>query len=321
MFPQSKLDGLYVAWGRGKWEEIEPGRSGYTFAGDDSFGYLVNPQTLQDNGISEEDILDCVEQIEDQLGAPGTYRTSMGLFPASGITHPGIFVRSRTNSHVMCHFSPTSTGFQVADGYFEWFFSKHMGAVDDMGEWLRAFDAMSGSRTTNVTTSPIVVPTYGEASMKAANLSESAREIFLQKVWDYHRASRIGHKRQLREDILKTWNGLTEGQDDPKPRDILELLKQLAHSKKDVYTDLSPRSATLKVDKDFLAGEFEVFPKNQTIKIRFVEYDADDNGTEKFGSSAYKDEDDMMTKAEAFERMVQKAKSMADIDLHTWNAK
>lgn len=212
LLPQNKIAGTQIAWGRGTWGEIEDGRSGYLFDKDDAFQYVVPQQWLAGNSVSEDDLTDCLTQIEKEVGEPEEFRRGLGLIPGGGFTHPGIVVRSRTNDEVVCVFTPTS--FQPdflngkVDGYFEWFLDKKGADTADLSTWMKQFDAMSGNRLDNITASP-VVPVYGEAvevTAKSDVLSEAERDWFLRKVWQYQKGGcPKGTKSRLAEEILVTW--------------------------------------------------------------------------------------------------------------------
>lgn len=212
LLPQNKIAGTQIAWGRGTWGDLEDGRSGYLFDKDDAFQYVVPQQWLAGNSVSEDDLTDCLTQIEKEVGEPEEFRRGLGLIPGGGATHPGIVIRSRTNDEVVCVFTPTS--FQPdflngkVDGYFEWFLDKKGADTKDLNTWMKQFDAMSGNRLDNITSSPIV-PVYGEAlevTAKSSVLSEAERDWFLRKVWQYQKGGcPNGTKSRLAEEILVTW--------------------------------------------------------------------------------------------------------------------
>jgi hypothetical protein len=162
----------------------------------------LNPQQIENMKVSEEDLLDCVEQAEKELGGPEDHRLALGLFPDSGYTNIGQTYVSKSNPHIVCVFTPTSMKFATTNpiahdkppvnAYFEWYYS-------DIPLTANA------SRTTNVTISP-VVPGYDEACERTDGIMGlQEREQFLNKVWMYHRTCMPGHKARVKNEILEVW--------------------------------------------------------------------------------------------------------------------
>ena len=222
MLPPSKIAGTKIAFGRATWvyDDEKDGEGHYNFVEEDSFRWILNQQTLVELGIDEEDLLDCVMQAEEQLGSPEEYRPALGLLPQSGLMNIGATFVSKSNKGITCVFTPTSMNHPTTsalavdtvppDAYFEWYYTGETEEVDSLEKFLQDFDAMSGARTTN-TISPITVPGYEEAAIKTANLMESGkREVFLQKIWNYHKTpTMIPYvKEQLKEELVGTWNSV-----------------------------------------------------------------------------------------------------------------
>lgn len=212
MYPfETEISGLSIAWGRAKWDELEDGSSGYVFDDVDSYQVRVNPQQMADMGVSEEDMFDCIDQIEERLGSPENHRLAMGLFPKSGYSNAGIMVTSRSNGSVSCVFTPTSDAYESTDGYFEWYYKKpSMIGYGGLNDFLQTFDKITGGRESNILSSP-VVPGYGEACEMTAGLMEDAdRERLLQNVWNYHKNVSKGYKHRLEQEIFAELNKLEE---------------------------------------------------------------------------------------------------------------
>src|SRR5690349_10734818 len=108
MLPQNKISGMNIAWGRGKWAELDDGTFGYVFPEDDAFQIRISPEALENFGVTEDDLYDCIAQIEAEYGAPKDHRLALGLLPNQGYSHLGLTVRSRKNERVVCVFTPTS---------------------------------------------------------------------------------------------------------------------------------------------------------------------------------------------------------------------
>lgn len=213
MLPQNKINGMNIAWGRGKWSELEDGSYGYIFPEDDAFKIRLNPQTMEEMGVSEDDLFDCIAQIEAEFDAPKDHRLSFGLVPNQGYSHLGITVRSNLNDRVICVFTPTSIEDDSYDGYFEWYYDQRSG-FDSLTGFLSNFDKATDGQHSNALLSPIM-PAYGEAVEKTKYMSEEdQRETFLRCIWSYHKTSSIGHRRQLERDLLPKWKKICEEYDE-----------------------------------------------------------------------------------------------------------
>lgn len=210
MLPQNKISGLSIAWGRGRWDEVEDGKQGYVFLHDHDFRYEMTPDFMMKNDITDEALFDCLEQIEDELGSPGEHRDGLGLFPKAGLTHPGIVVRSRMNPAIICSFAPMSAAGDIDGGFFQWYLDKADTEVAGLVSYMHKFDMMAGNREANIVVSPIV-PSYQEASLKTANIMEDdRRERFLNMVWNYHKNVAHGFKKRLGEEILNIWKDVAK---------------------------------------------------------------------------------------------------------------
>ena len=208
-FRQNKISGMSIAWGRGSWDN-EVGC--YVFPTDDSYQIRVTDSYLMDNGICEDDMLDCISQIEEEYGAPSVHRTALGLFKNSGYSNLGLTVISRTNPSISCVFTPTSTEEKLTDAYFEWYFNESDPSVIDLPRYMNRFDNMTGNRASNVTMSP-VMPSYMEAQEffnAHREISESVKENILRGVWQHQTTKDKGFKVRLEREVLPEWTKIKE---------------------------------------------------------------------------------------------------------------
>ena len=208
-FRQNKISGMSIAWGRGSWDN-EVGC--YVFPTDDSYQIRVTDSYLMDYGICEDDMLDCISQIEEEYGAPSVHRTALGLFKNSGYSNLGLTVISRTNPSISCVFTPTSTEEKLTDAYFEWYFNESDPSVIDLPRYMNRFDNMTGNRASNVTMSP-VMPSYMEAQEffnAHREISESVKENILRGVWQHQTTKDKGFKVRLEREVLPEWTKIKE---------------------------------------------------------------------------------------------------------------
>jgi len=209
-FRQNKISGMSIAWGRGSWDD-EVGC--YVFPTDDSYQIRVTDSYLMDNGICDDDMLDCIAQIEEEYGSPAVHRTALGLFKNSGYSNLGLTVISRTNPSISCVFTPTSTEENLTDAYFEWYFNESDPSVIDLPRYMNRFDNMTGNRASNVTMSP-VMPSYMEAQEffhAHREISESVKENILRGVWQHQTTKDKGFKVRLEREVLPAWTEVLKG--------------------------------------------------------------------------------------------------------------
>lgn len=215
LLSQEKIQGTEIATGKAKWGDLGDGEMGYVFLDDDDFHWRVNPQTAIEMGVSEEDLMDCVDQIEDQYGDHEGVEMAFGMYPDQGYKNVGLVFVSRTNPNVRCFFSPTDSKLGWV-GFFSWYYSKE-GAAETLDQFVKRFDSMSGNRESNILASP-VVPKYEEASeflQTRKDVKMEIKEAFLQKVWDFHKNVAPGFKTRLGEEILSEWTELKKPTDNP----------------------------------------------------------------------------------------------------------
>lgn len=210
-FRQNKITGDSIAWGRGCWDK-EVGC--YVFLTDQSYQIRVTDSYLIENGIVEDDLLDCIMQIEETYGSPSEYRTALGLFKNSGYSNLGLTVESRSCPAVTCVFTPTSTEDNIVDAYFEWYYNPSHPSVIDLQRYLNRFSDMTGARTTNVTPSP-VMPGYMEAQEFMhlnPKFTAEEKDRFLRGVWQHQTTKDKGFKVRLERELLPEWVKFLEEQ-------------------------------------------------------------------------------------------------------------
>lgn len=216
MLPSNRISGTKIAAGRATWVvDDKTGEGFYNFVDSGSFKWLLNPDQLLGLEIDEQDLLDCVEQAEEQFGAPEDYRPAMGLFPDVGSTNIGVTYKSKSNETVICVFTPASIQKQTAgialsapiDAYFEWYYQEKsaLKPEENFLDFIAYFDATTGNRASEIKKSPIV-PGYHEACETSAGaMGDVERERFLSNVWNYHKNVERGYKEQLGREIKETW--------------------------------------------------------------------------------------------------------------------
>ena len=212
------ISGMKLASGRATWESEEDGKGYWSFKDVDSFNWFLTPQQIAGMKVNEQDLLDCIEQAEKDLGEPKKHRLELGLQPDSGYSTIGASYVSRTNKHVVCVFTPTSFKFQTHNpiahdmppvhGYFEWYYSDLPLEIEkpkDLVSAIKQHDTATGSRATNVTVSP-TIPSYNEAyEVTDGIMGLQEREDFLNQVWQYHKTMLPGYKVKAKANILETW--------------------------------------------------------------------------------------------------------------------
>lgn len=218
--PQNKYSGFLVAFAQGVWGELEDGESGFVFPGEgNTFTWAHDPNYLElEKGISEDALMDCVEQIEDQLGSPSDQRMRFGLLKGGGQAYIGIAVKSRLDPRITCNYTPTSNYPTQApvEGYFEWYVAEQSGVADPEAflsnfEMLAGVDPVAGGDVT-----PEDLPDYEEACHKLFHLTinESQKQRFLQRLWDYRKTLAPGFRSEVKRDLMKEWNTFTKVDDE-----------------------------------------------------------------------------------------------------------
>jgi len=220
VLPQNKIAGLSIAWGRGKWKSLGD-RMGYVFPEHDAYQIRVTQQYMASEGFVEDDLYDCIEQIEAKYGGPDDHRVPFGLFKNSGHTPLGLVVTSRTNPSITCVFTPTSTEDNDYDGYFEWYYSRESAGVDNMQQFLGTFDRATGGRHTNINASPVTLPGYQEACERAEGvLAEAEKQWFIRQIWNYQKTNSKGFKYRIEQELLPMWKKVLKAERDTKCENI-----------------------------------------------------------------------------------------------------
>lgn len=237
--PQNKISGLSIAYGKANYvysDESDDGSEGFIFPEPEDFQWqLPIDHVVKELGVTMDALMDCIDQIETEIGDPQMQRIQYGLFDGSGIWNGGLVVRSNLDPRITCVFNPVSTEFELerftfpktTEGMFAWYFEADnlLDQSDDLPDFLSRFDAASGNRASNVLVSP-VLPNYQEACEKLAGiqLTEGVRQTFLQKLWNYEKTVAPGFKAQWKKEILREWTALTSVRD--AAADLEESLKK-----------------------------------------------------------------------------------------------
>lgn len=198
---QNKIAGLSIAWGRAAWAQLEDGSYGYVFPE----GALQLASTLADfeeKGLTLDALMACLDQFEAELGSALDTRQRYGMLRNHGYACPGLVVRSEDDDRVVCVMTPASWEYEATEAYFEWFFDEKYTTVS-------TFDTLAGVGEEMVDDAPLDVPYYESACEVVAglDLSESRKQNFLQRVWDYHKNTMPGLKPAAKKAIVAEWKG------------------------------------------------------------------------------------------------------------------
>lgn len=214
--PQDKLSGLLVAFAQGIWGQLEDGSEGFTFPDEaHAFTWSHDQNYLeQEHGVTEEALMDCVEQFEEQLGSPDEVRRQFGLMKGAGQAYIGLTVTSRLDPRIVCSYTPTSHNGPTVEGYFEWYVKDQTNSTigtDDT--FLSNFEVLGGVPAEQELVLPPTLPSYEEACLRLAAMShvtESAKHRFLQRLWDLRKTIAAGYQNEVRRDLLGQWTGMLE---------------------------------------------------------------------------------------------------------------
>jgi hypothetical protein len=215
LIPQYSAHGLLLASGIANWDTDEDGVGFYNFTQDQSLKWRIHPQLIRKMDIIEDDLLDCVEQIEDQI-TPDEFDLlgpKNGFAKGFGVLRPGIKVRSELNDNILCVFTPVSNEYDDVCGYFEWYYAPDSEKATPENIQNR-MDAVVGSKAYRTFSSPIYnIPSYEEAMLKAGPVLKENADKFGALVWEYHHTHLRGIKDELGAIILKEWKHIVEAQD------------------------------------------------------------------------------------------------------------
>lgn len=218
MLPVNKISGTSIASGNGRWSNVDEKRMGFVFDGDDDFSFLVSPEWMAQNDIEQDDLFDCIEQLEDRISNPSEDGVRGGLVTGGGYMNAGDVVRSTRNPNIVCVYTPVSINTGMCDGHFEWFLDTEVFDVSDMSKWMASYEKEMQGREPTVASSPIFVPSYNEACERSVGvMSEGEREKFLRNVWNYHKTGSIGYRRKLGEEIISRWAQVIESSSSRNP--------------------------------------------------------------------------------------------------------
>lgn len=215
---QNKYQGFLVAFAQGVWGEMEDGGVGFVFPGEgNTFTWAHDENYLQqEKGVTEEALMDCVEQIEEQLGSPKDQRQRYGLMKGGGQAYVGIAVQSRVDPRIICNFTPTSNypTQSPVEGYFEWYVRDQSNTVNDTEDFLSYFEKRAGvDPQAGGDMTPAELPDYEEACHRLHHLdiNESRKQAFLQRLWDLRKTVAKGYQESWKKELMKEWKTLTEG--------------------------------------------------------------------------------------------------------------
>lgn len=212
--PQNKYQGFLVAFAQGVWGQMEDGSEGFVFPGEgNTFTWAHDENYLQtEKGVTEEALMDCVEQIEAELGSPKDIRQRYGLMKGGGQAYVGVAVTSRVDPRIVCNFTPTSNYPTQApvEGYFEWYVRDQADTVLDTEDFLSYFEKRAGiDPQAGGDMTPTALPDYEEACQHLGRLtiSESRKQSFLQRLWDLRSTAR-GYQEQVQRELMKEWKAM-----------------------------------------------------------------------------------------------------------------
>lgn len=215
------LGGIILASARGTWVYDEGEKGHYEFFGRENFAWKNDEKTRRDLGISEDDLFDCIEQVEEELMSPENQEVRFGMMNKGGFKNVGAIYTSRTNPEIICVYTPTSLGstpnglhYEDWNGYFEWYFkAQPKEEVDDLAQFLNMFDTAVGTEVTKQTTvSPVMLPSYEEANefFSVNQLQES--DFFLSRLWNVNSSKFMGRgtREQMKAELLSEWKAIVE---------------------------------------------------------------------------------------------------------------
>jgi hypothetical protein len=203
MLPQTKINGMAIAWARAQWGELEDGGSGYIIPDENSYKITITAQTMALYDITEDDLMTCIDVIEKQIGDNDEYRLRTGLMGNTGYQSTGVVVKHPTKPLLKCVFTPASDELGMVDAFFEWYFDS-----EAINNGKNISDVLGFANVVKPETSleHIEIPSYEEASVFSLDkkcLSESQRDMFLETVWSYHKNLAQGYKDRV--EIRAIW--------------------------------------------------------------------------------------------------------------------
>ena len=232
--PQSKLSGLLVAFAQGVWGQLDDGSEGFVFPEEtNSFTWAHDQGYLEtEHGVTEEALMDCIEQIEQQLGNPDQVRSQFGLLKGAGQAYLGLVVTSRLDPRLVCSYTPTSNYQSPVEAYFEWFLKNQSGDTigTDDDNFMANFDAIAGVQEPAEHDLEPELPDYEEACHRLHHLtiSEGRKQNFLQRLWDFNKTIAPGYRDAVHEELLREWQDMTQVDDLLTADDLKEVTEGLA---------------------------------------------------------------------------------------------
>lgn len=217
--PQNKLAGLNVAYGRAIYvypEETGGETDGFVFEAPESFQLTVDPAYFKGElNLSMEVLMDCIDQVEEQLGQPEQIADQYGIAPRSGYESIGLTVRSRIDDRVVCSFVPANFEWETENwtwpkkvqGFFSWYLQDR-GPSMDLSDLILDKSMQDGGASVSTLQSPII-PSYEAAAAALEHMDRSRTTQFLDRLWLYERAFAPGIKIAEEPWLKAAWKALS----------------------------------------------------------------------------------------------------------------
>lgn len=210
--PQDKVAGMRIAYGQASWGEMEGGGEGYVFPGDKGFVWEQDENWLRDaRDIQVDALIDCIRQVEEQLGSPDSTRDRFGLFPTAGHSYLGLVTRSRVDERVCMTFTPTAVEASDVSAYFEWYLDDRVDPTVDPQEMAAEVLSLAQIAPDEAPQVAESLPGYQEAGqhlMTLESVSDGRREAFLERLWRLEKTLGKGLALEERRQLLAEWKSM-----------------------------------------------------------------------------------------------------------------
>lgn len=227
--PQNKLVGMRIAFGEATWDDLGDGDMGYVFQPDVGFRWDQDELWLAtEKGVDVDALIDCVEQIEDQLGGPDSVRDQFGIFRGSGHAYLGLTAQSRIDPRVTLNFTPTSVDGSPVSAYFEWYLREGDVLPTDDAELETEFARLAGISLAPDAEAPAFLPAYEDAARALAGMplvEDDRREAFLERLFRLEKTLGAGYREAENAALLAEWSLMTEDDAGKQVKDALRGLK------------------------------------------------------------------------------------------------
>lgn len=235
--PQNKLSGMRIAFGEASWGDVGDGTEGYVFAPNVGFKWEQDEGWLaSEKGVDVDALLDCVEQVEEQLGGPDSTRDQYGIYRSSGHSYIGLTAQSRQDPRITLHFTPTSVDGSMVTAYFEWYLREGDMLPTDDAELEVEFARLAGVSLADDPEAVPTLPTWEDAAHALARMDlveEGRREAFLDRIYRLEKTLGVGYRDAERAALLSEWTAMTalterdmmralnpDDDADPRPREV-----------------------------------------------------------------------------------------------------